>query len=276
MRVTLDTGRVIENVTMFGSDFGKLYLVGKSDGCWESWFLTRETDLESAIDALVESDHGESLRISEDEMSDYLGADVVVDGEFYYDYAFTGSGIAYDTDWLLIGPENAIRKVELEPADWATFPKVFEDQGEAREAIRLGFGRAALALDYADAIESDSSLPSIQGDVYDCLPEETPAYYLRWAERSIRAIEESLGFGIVEAFHRAIAVPCVNSWETGCGADDLDDVEEYGRLVAMQFVGTGVSWSDDHPELPYSLPLGEQPMAFLVGDLNLDDLDDNL
>ena len=271
MRVTLDSHEK-ENVKYLDNGtFGNLYLVGYHTGgnwCAEHWFLTRASSLEEAIDVLVDSDHGKYLRIDADEMADYVDDDT---GE--PSCQFTGCGTAYDTDWLLIGPDAPIVRVTFETEDWRTFPKVFHRMDWTRENIREGFGKAIYADEYASAREEDGT--PLQGEILSQLPtgDAVLPCYLRWAEKSIRAIEESIGLGIVEAFARACAIPACRTWEEQADEDNLTDAETFGHYLAMQFVGHGVSWEDSHPALPFQVPHGEGPSCFLTGEINLADLE---
>lgn len=314
MKVTLTGGWEITDVLFLNpdertwDDANNAYLVGASWGFSIDFVLVLADSFDSAVDEAVDADVGpvRSLRIEPEDMDDYLyihvdgvemnctdarrrfpthNIDAIRDagyasGETWDSCHYTGSGTAYDTDHLYgHGPEE-IKSIELEPGDFHQLPKVFESMDEARDAIREAFARSAFILEWADAVEENNrcfpgETPRYRSvELADVAPEWTPAPYLRWAESSIRTIEESIGIGIVEALHRACLVPCSNGWESRLDPDDFDSAETFGHLIGMQFQGHGVSWSDSHPGLPFRLPYGEIPHCFLTGDVELADFAD--
>lgn len=303
MKVTLNGGRVIEAVPFVNpeeyvwSEARNVFLVGASFGFSIDYAMVLADSFADAIDIFVESDFGKGLRIDRADMDDYvyihvegvemdvtdarrrfpyLDIDAIIDdgwetGETSETCHWTGQGIAYDTDHLHgFGPEQ-IESIEMELDDFRRFPKVFQDQGETRETIRESFARSAFVLEWADAMEENGTR-FFGAELTDVAPEWTPAPYLRWAEKSIRTIEESIGIGIVEALNRACFVPCSRNWERRYDADS--SAEDFGHTIGMEFQGHGVSWSDDHPGLPFKLPSGESPFAFLTGEVSLSDFID--
>jgi hypothetical protein len=301
MKITLMDKRTIESVPFVNPDetYGSPYLVGTSCGYSVFFGLVIADSLESAIDEYVESDHGKGLRIDPDDMDDYIT--VVIDGErmdvFDARRRFpqmdidavirdgwedgsteerchhTGQGEVYDSDHLYLEDTETIRKVEAEPGDFQRFPKQFPAMDETRDIIRESFARSAFVLEWAEAEEETGT--SFSGmELTDVAPEETPLPYLRWAESSIRRLEETIGIGIVEALYRACFVPVLNSWEDRCDPDDAETAETFGHTVGMQFQGHGVGWEDDHPPLPFQLPYGESPGCFLFGLVTLAELEE--
>ena len=136
--VTLSGGRVLEDLPHVNPDeeYGKLYLIGTSCGFSAFYALVIADSCANAVDEFVESEHGAGLRISEDDMDDYI--EVTIDGE-KMDVTdarrrfpdrdidaiirdgwedgettdercnFTGQGVAYDSDHvLIIGPEDIV------------------------------------------------------------------------------------------------------------------------------------------------------------------------
>ncbi len=301
MRITSKDGRSIDGVPFVNPDetYGAPFLIGTSCGYDVLFGLVIADSLESAIDEYVESDHGKGLRIDAEDMDDYI--EVTIGGEkmdaFDARRRFpemdidaviqngwengettderchhTGQGVAWDSDHLYLEDTETLRKIEFEPKDWEKFPKQFSGTGDdTRDIIREHFGRSAFLSEWADANEENGTTFPGQ-DIADVAPEETPAEYVRWAEQSIRTIENHIGIGIVEALYRACYVPALNSWEERCDADDYETLETFGHYLGMTFQGHGVAWSDYHPDLPFSLPYGESPGLFFTGAITLAEL----
>lgn len=129
-----------------------------------------------------------------------------------------------------------------------------------RDAFLEGAARAFFVMAYANFIEeghsTDNDLtdeerecrldlprPGPGEDWYDYAP-ETPinAYALAgemWAE-----LQHANGEAGVYSLHARA--------EAADGA--APDPEKFGRLLAMQYMGTGVSWFDDHATFPIKVP----------------------
>lgn len=113
-----------------------------------------------------------------------------------------------------------------------------------------GAARAIFVLAYADFAEQasdDDRFPIARNgeDWYDRAPETPPAAYAL-AGRMWSEIEARNGASIY-----AIA-------EWAATADDAQpDPEKFGRDLAMEWMGTGVSWEDDHAPFGLEIPHGE-------------------
>jgi hypothetical protein len=144
------------------------------------------------------------------------------------------------------------------------------DDAGIRDTIRDAFGRAAFLCEWADAAEEAGE--NLSGcEIDDIAPADTPQEYLQWADTSIAAIEKHISMSMWEAFRRATLVPAIKTWEQTTDPLDDDDAATFGHYVAMEFMGHGVSWSDSHPDLPFSLPHREEPHCFLTGELDIVD-----
>lgn len=121
--------------------------------------------------------------------------------------------------------------------------------------FRDGFLRgAALAMwvcayaDYCDEHPSAAlALPGAGEDWYDYAPEPPPnAYALAGEMWAALAAANPGGAGVYTLADRA---------EKADG--ERPNAEEFGRLLAMQHMGTGVSWFDDHKPFEMVVPHAE-------------------
>jgi len=182
---------------------------------------------------------------------------------------FLDSGGAYGRNW----ERNQSTDFDKVPVTSLSFERWEHPRGTSQEVSithdvyhwlleRLDFSEDV------DACEEEGN--PLSGEIMDQLPtgDAVLSCYLAWAERAIRTIEESIGMGIVEACYRACAVPAIGN-TTHSDADTLEDAETFGHYIAMQAVGHGVSWADDHPDLPFVLPNVESPNCFLTGETSI-------
>jgi len=121
-----------------------------------------------------------------------------------------------------------------------------KSDSDFRDSFLEGSARAIFVMAYADFCEQsedcDLPTPGPGGDWYDCTPATPPnAYALAgelWAE-----------------LHRLNGEAGVYSLSLRAEAADGKpvDPEEFGRDLAMQWMGTGVSWFDDHAKFPIKI-----------------------
>lgn len=124
-----------------------------------------------------------------------------------------------------------------------------------RDSFLEGAARAMFVSAYADFVESDEDgeardlpRPGPGQDWYDFAPVTTPpnAYALAgelWAE--LRALNGGAGvYSLMLLAEEA---------DGDCSVDP----EEFGRCVAMTYMGHGVSWFDDHARFEMKVPHAE-------------------
>lgn len=132
-----------------------------------------------------------------------------------------------------------------------------------RDAFLEGAARAMFVMAYANYVEeadsTDNDLddaerelrqdlprPGAGEDWYDYTPATPPnAYALAgelWSELS-RLNGEAGVYTLAERAEKADGKPV--------------DAEEFGRCLAMQYMGTGVSWFDDHAKFKIKVPYTE-------------------
>lgn len=118
-----------------------------------------------------------------------------------------------------------------------------------RDSFLYGAARAMFVMAYADHVENseeDLPRPGPGGDWYDYAPEAPPNAY-------------ALAGGMWSELHAANGEAGVYSLALRAEAADGApvDAEEFGRDLAMQYMGSGVSWFDDHAEFEVKIPHAE-------------------
>lgn len=131
----------------------------------------------------------------------------------------------------------------------------------ARDEFLHGAARAYFVISYADYVEDTEREPdgityaaANGGDWCDVAPETTPdnAFALAgelWAGLVTRNKETAPG-GVYSLFINAAKAD-------GLTEDDEIDYQEFGHYLAMQSMGHGVSWFDDHKFFPLVVPMVE-------------------
>lgn len=114
-----------------------------------------------------------------------------------------------------------------------------------RDVIVEAAARAFFVMDWADR-ESEAGRNHPGEELTDIAPDTSKAA-LAFAKRFVAAIEKKTGRSIEQLYASA--------------AKDRDgkhrkdpDPEDFGFALAMQGLGTGVAWADDHPDLRWSPP----------------------
>lgn len=132
-----------------------------------------------------------------------------------------------------------------------------------RDAFILGAAKAFFVSAYADYVEEGYStdndlteeerearvsLPKAGGgqDWYDFAPEPPPEAYALAGEL----------WGALEAINKTSVyqLAALAGKADGLSEDESIDVEDFGRDLAMQAMGTGVSWFDDHKRFEIKIP----------------------
>lgn len=142
-----------------------------------------------------------------------------------------------------------------------------------RDAFIEGAAKAFFVTAYADFVEEGYStdndltdderkariaLPKAGGgqDWYDYAPEPPPEAYALAGELWARLESENGHSVYTLASHAAKAD----------GVEEID-VEEFGRDLAMQAMGHGVSWFDDHENIPNDLLQSYKSKRFEIPDI---------
>lgn len=134
------------------------------------------------------------------------------------------------------------------------------------ETILAGMARAIAVSAYANAsdegeLPEGSPKPGPGQDWMDYAP-ETPVRALlvarRWADRIIRE-PGNCCFTLWQLASRARVADFPETPTDTIDAIPTDYAESFGRNLAMQMMGHGVSWFDDHAEFPLVVPHAECP-----------------
>lgn len=119
-----------------------------------------------------------------------------------------------------------------------------------RDGFLEGAARAFFVMAYSEFAEEhndlDLSRPGPGQDWYDFTPEETPPNAYALAGQMWEALEWANKCSLYQLAAMA---------ETADGQPV--DPEEFGRCLAMQYMGTGVSWFDDHKSFTIEVPYAE-------------------
>jgi len=114
-----------------------------------------------------------------------------------------------------------------------------------RAEIIEAAARAAYVSAWADWAEEQGE--SLRGELMDQAP-NTPLAAKKWARKLIAAMEKMNGQKIDKIYAHAAAMPHTSSWHKRATAAD------FGHYTAMQALGHGVSWGDDHPDHGFLIP----------------------
>lgn len=206
-------------------------------------------NLSDAFDELADSDKIEHFEISETEMKEeYSDGD---DGRVHY---LGNGGTAYDIETIDV--------VEMQNPGFS-FVALFnarETEPDSREEIIKGMARCAFVCEFADAVDNAKSndspdadrLPNLSGcELYDVAPfDRMPASYYGWADKTAMAIERANdGKSLADIYS-----------ETERETAGDDDDKTFGHYLAMSFIGSGVSVSEEYRDGDaIKVPFGEFP-----------------
>ena len=123
-----------------------------------------------------------------------------------------------------------------------------------RDSILSEMARTLFVTSYADAWDNKELPPKAphagSGDEwFACAPQETPLAARKLADALVAAIEEHDKVRVEEVFQRNAALTEGHLREP--------TAESFGYCLAMECLGHGVGWADDHPEHEFNLPLVE-------------------
>lgn len=126
-----------------------------------------------------------------------------------------------------------------------------------------GAARAFFVMAYADFVESeiendgDTGLPRAMNgeDWYDVAP-EAPIYAYVLAGEMVARIEATNGKSVYRLAEMAQEADEARALARGKFVPEFS-AEEFGRDLAMQYMGTGCSWFDDHADFPLEVPQHE-------------------
>lgn len=144
---------------------------------------------------------------------------------------------------------------------------IVTESEETPLGILEGMASALWASSWADHAE-EHGCTSMSGqrieDIMPPIPEE--AYVL--AKKCADSIEAANGKSLSELFDDAVKADEADGLDSS-GAD-----ESFGSDLAMQWMGHGVSWFDDHAEFPIKIPHGSGDELYFVADNTCDVVDD--
>lgn len=135
----------------------------------------------------------------------------------------------------------------------------------SQNVIEGAMARLLWALAWADAMEEAGRSREMSGkEITHIMPPVPPLAY-RCAERIAGEIEGWVGAQYGHVGGRSLHVMFTDAWKehTGAarareGASDEDRVR-FGECLVYQYVGHGVSWTDDHNGPALRIPHGESP-----------------
>lgn len=132
-------------------------------------------------------------------------------------------------------------------------------QAQYQRAIRDGMARTLWTTSYADFAEqwheeSDEDEFDAEevperpgpGEDWDDIAPETPRAAVKTADDLVKLYEKAEGGTLWHLFAVALYVDRNLDNEYALEGDDLDVAEEFGSDLAMEAMGHGVGWSDDH------------------------------
>jgi hypothetical protein len=125
------------------------------------------------------------------------------------------------------------------------------NQDIVRDEIVGAAARAFFVTVWADeaereAEEGDGELPWGAGEDIDDAAPDTPEEAQRFGERFVFAVEKLNAASITELYDRAAEAPGRHLRQP--------EPEDFGHYLAMQAMGHGVAWQDDHPPAGLSAP----------------------
>lgn len=133
-----------------------------------------------------------------------------------------------------------------------------------REQIVDGMARTFYVTAWADAMEEAGI--GLSGELMDQAPETTPEAY-ELAEKAARRIEDANHTDLESLYEKMLELP-QHPHRSGRHETRFD----FGYCLAMMYMGSGVSWFDDHPgdSTDLDVPYGEG-MYLDPSELDLDD-----
>lgn len=130
-----------------------------------------------------------------------------------------------------------------------------QSNSEWRDGFIIGAARLFFVSAYADYVESDDcddDLPRASGggDWYDVAPSHTPINAFVLAGELWASLEHANKCSVYVLGARAHEA---DGGEYSCDVDP----EEFGRCLAWMYMGSGVSWFDDHAQFEIEVPYAE-------------------
>jgi len=157
------------------------------------------------------------------------------------------------------------RSKNLEKENGLSEMKMNESKSDVFYEALEGAASSLWASAWADHAEQHgcSSLSGVEiTDVMPSIPEQ--AYEA--AKRCLESIERANGKPIDELYQMAIEA----DEEEGVHPNSHEGPESFGSDLAMQWMGHGVSWFDDHAEFPLEIPHGDPSELYFVADETCD------
>jgi hypothetical protein len=140
-----------------------------------------------------------------------------------------------------------------------------------RDAIKQGIADLAWWMQWSDHVEEHRCC-NLSGCKISEIAPETPPEYLEGAEKALAKVETKISQheALQQAIHAALGMADACQVEEVitsevCGAllaaavadgdpslyDQTEYAQRFGHCIAYALCGAGVSWSDDHKEIPW-------------------------
>lgn len=124
-------------------------------------------------------------------------------------------------------------------------------RSESYEAIRDYMAKTFFAFAWADWQEEYGDISLSGVEIMDAIPEEYPDTAYMAADILIKKMEEINGLDIKTIFEICRGAPGEHRREP--------DADEFGYCMAMQAMGHGVGWDDNHPSMFHNNPRFKVP-----------------
>jgi hypothetical protein len=126
---------------------------------------------------------------------------------------------------------------------------------DLRHAIACAMARAMFVTNYADLADENEGLPrAMSGQDWMMVAPDTPEEYVHEAYRLMGRLEQANGMNIHALFAKVCQLDGASYTATPSGGEYVRD---FGHCIAMEAMGTGVGWADDHAEHGLKVPLIE-------------------
>lgn len=118
-----------------------------------------------------------------------------------------------------------------------------------------GAARSAFVLAWANWMEEKGDGRSLSGQRLEDVAPKTPAKAKAWAKKLVTAMEKANGRSIDAMYEHALSIDGLS--HEASRHDRKSSAEAFGSDTALEAIGTGVSWADDHTEHGFKIPGAE-------------------
>lgn len=126
-----------------------------------------------------------------------------------------------------------------------------------RTMIEKGMARALFVCAWVTAKEELGTNFPPRTEYMDVAP-ATPLLAVFSAYRLAGAVEQANGMNLLALLHKAAKADGIHGTST-LDSPSADYAESFGHYLAMESMGHGVSWFDDHARFELTLPDIEEP-----------------